>query len=43
MKKVILVLFAAGLLATSFTSCREKKTLGDEIEEVADDVEDAID
>lgn len=43
MKKVILILFAAGLLTTSFTSCREKKTVGDEIEEVADDVEDALD
>ncbi|SDW94423.1 hypothetical protein [Aequorivita viscosa] len=43
MKKVLLVLFAAGLLATSFTSCREKETVGDKIEDVADDVEDAID
>tara|TARA_R100001143_G_C3232478_1_gene75367 strand:- start:359 stop:490 length:132 start_codon:yes stop_codon:yes gene_type:complete len=43
MKKVFLVLFAAGLMATSFTSCRENKTVGDEIEDVADDVEDAVD
>ena len=42
MKKVILILFAAGLLATSFTSCREKKTVGDKIEDVADDVKDAL-
>ena len=43
MRKVFLVLFAAGLLATSFTSCREKKTVGDKIEDVADDIEDALD
>ncbi|WP_262896513.1 MULTISPECIES: hypothetical protein [Aequorivita] len=43
MKKVFLILFAAGLMATSFTSCREKKTVGDEIEDVADDIEDAVD
>ncbi len=43
MRKVILILFAVGLMTTSFTSCREKKTVGDKIEDVADDVEDAID
>ncbi len=43
MKKIFLIFFAAGLMATSFTSCREKKTVGDEIEDVADDVEDALD
>lgn len=42
MRKVILVLFAAGLMATSFTSCREKKSTGDKIEDVADDVADDI-
>tara|TARA_R100000353_G_scaffold120381_2_gene85680 strand:- start:9840 stop:9971 length:132 start_codon:yes stop_codon:yes gene_type:complete len=43
MKKVFLILFCAGLLSTSFVSCRENKTVGDEIEDVADDVEDAVD
>ncbi len=43
MKKVFLILFAAGLMSTGFTSCREKKTVGDKIEDVADDVEDAVD
>lgn len=43
MKKIFLILFAAGLMSTGFTSCREKKTVGDEIEDVADDVEDAVD
>jgi len=43
MKKLFLVLFAAGLMSTSFSSCRENKTVGDEIEDVADDVEDAVD
>lgn len=43
MKKVFLILFAAGLISIGFTSCREKKTVGDKIEDVADDVEDALD
>lgn len=43
MKKVFLVLFAAGLMATSFTSCRENKTVADDIEDVADDIGDALD
>lgn len=43
MKKSFLILFAAGLLSTGFISCRENKTVGDEIEDVADDVEDAVD
>jgi predicted small secreted protein len=43
MKKIFLILFAAGLMSTGFTSCREKKTVGDEIEDVADDIEDAVD
>ncbi|CAM3450796.1 hypothetical protein [Aequorivita lipolytica] len=42
MRKVFLILFAAGLMATSFTSCRENKTAGEEIEDVADDVADDI-
>jgi hypothetical protein len=43
MKKVFLILFAAGLMSTSFISCRENKTVADDIEDVADDVEDAVD
>lgn len=43
MKKVFLILFAAGLMATSFTSCRENHTVADDVEDVADDVEDALD
>lgn len=42
MKKVFLILFAAGLMSTSFTSCREKKTVGDKVEDVADDIKDAV-
>ena len=43
MKKYFLILFAVGLMSTSFTSCREKKTVADDIEDVADDIGDAID
>lgn len=43
MRKVFLILFAAGLMSTGFTSCREKKTVGDKVEDVADDIEDAVD
>lgn len=43
MKKVFLILFAAGLMSTGFISCRDQKTVGDKIEDVADDVEDAVD
>lgn len=43
MKKTLLILFAVGLLSTSFTSCRENKDIGDDIEDVADDVGDAFD
>ncbi|MCZ4318039.1 hypothetical protein O4H26_03460 [Aequorivita viscosa] len=43
MKKVFLILFAVGLMSASFVSCRENKTVGDEIEDVADDIEDAVD
>ncbi|HLV91954.1 MAG TPA: hypothetical protein VKX34_02435 [Aequorivita sp.] len=42
MKKVFLLLFAAGLLSTGFTSCRENKDIGDKIEDVADDVADDV-
>lgn len=43
MKKTFLILFVAGLLSTGFISCRENKSAGDKIEDVADDVEDAVD
>ena len=43
MKKIFLLVFVAGLLSTGFVSCRENKSVGDEIEDVADDVEDAVD
>ncbi len=43
MKKVFLILFAAGLMSTSFVSCRETHDTGDSIEDVADDIEDAVD
>jgi len=42
MKKIFLILFAAGLLSTGFISCRENKTVNDDIEDVADDVEDNV-
>ena len=43
MRKLFLLLFVAGLLSTGLISCRENKSAGDEIEDVADDVEDAVD
>ncbi len=43
MRKLFLLFFVAGLLSTGFVSCRENKTVGDEVEDVADDVEDAVD
>lgn len=43
MKKVFLMLFAIGLLSTGFTSCRENKDIGDDIEDVVDDIGDAFD
>ncbi|WP_262707633.1 hypothetical protein [Aequorivita ciconiae] len=43
MRKVILILFAAGLFSTSLISCRENHTVADDIEDVADDVGDALD
>jgi len=47
MKKVFLVLFAAGMLSSTFVSCRETTTVNDDVEDVADDVaddmEDALD
>ncbi len=42
MKKLFMLLFVAGLMSVSFTSCREKKeTVGDKVEDVVDDVKDA--
>ncbi|WP_262891069.1 hypothetical protein [Constantimarinum furrinae] len=43
MKRVFLLLFAAGILSTGFMSCRENKTVADDVEDVVDDAEDAID
>lgn len=44
MKRLFLILFAAGLLSTGFVSCRETNTdAEDAVEDVADDVEDAVD
>jgi len=43
MKKVFLIFLFAGLLSTGFISCRDQKSAGDQIEDVADDVEDAVD
>lgn len=46
MKRVFLILFCMGTLATTFTSCREESTgekVEDAAEDVADDVEDAVD
>lgn len=43
MKKVFLILFAVGLMSTSFVSCRENKTVADDIGDVVDDIGDAID
>lgn len=43
MKKTLLVLFAMGILGTSFISCREDKSVKDKVEDVADDIEDSVD
>ena len=40
MKRIFLMLFTAGLLATTLHSCRE--TTGDKVEDAADDVGDAV-
>lgn len=42
-RKFVLGFFMLGLMASGFTSCREEKSLGDKVEDVADDVEDAVD
>ena len=43
LRKLYLTIFMMGLLATGFTSCREEKGLGEEMEDVADDIEDSVD
>lgn len=44
MKRLFLILFVIGSIATTTTSCRENNdSAGDEIEEAADDTGDAID
>jgi len=43
MIKKILVLSIVALFAVGTSSCREEKTTGDKIEDVVDDVEDAVD
>lgn len=43
MKKLFLLLFAAGILSTGFISCRENKTVADDVEDAVDDVGDAVD
>jgi len=43
-KKLFLGLFAVGLLSTAFVSCRDEgDKVADDIEDVADDVGDALD
>ncbi|MDQ7917470.1 hypothetical protein RBU60_07780 [Mesonia sp. MT50] len=43
-KKLFLGLFAVGLLSTAFVSCRDTgDKIADDIEDVADDVGDAVD
>ncbi|MDT0293204.1 hypothetical protein ACFQ3R_08950 [Mesonia ostreae] len=43
-KKLFLGLFIMGTVATTFTSCRsEGEKVADDIEDVADDVGDAVD
>lgn len=43
MKKIALTVFAFTLLSTAMVSCRENKSAADEVEDVVDDVEDAVD
>lgn len=46
MKKVLMICLVALFLAPALTSCREKSTAekaGDAVEDVVDDVEDAVD
>lgn len=43
MKKLVLILFSMGTLATSMQSCREKKKdTGENVEEAIDETGDAI-
>lgn len=43
MKRFFLFLFAAGLLSTGFSSCRDNRDVGDDIQDVADDIGDQFD
>ena len=43
MKKVALVFVFCFAMGTVFTGCREEQSTGDKIEDVADDIEDAVD
>tara|TARA_R110002020_G_scaffold371974_8_gene583514 strand:- start:358 stop:504 length:147 start_codon:yes stop_codon:yes gene_type:complete len=42
MKRLFLTLFTVGILATSFTSCREQNSAADDVEDAVDDAGDAI-
>ncbi|WP_416444181.1 hypothetical protein ACH3O9_02815 [Leeuwenhoekiella sp. A16] len=42
MRRLFLTLFTAGLLATSFTSCRETNNAADDVEDAVDDAGDAV-
>ncbi|MGJ8685466.1 MAG: hypothetical protein ACSHWW_12625 [Nonlabens sp.] len=43
MYKKFLVLAIAAIFTFGTVSCREEKSLGDKVEDVADDIEDAVD
>jgi len=43
MKKLAFTFIVLFTMATVFTGCREEKSAGDAIEDVADDIEDAVD
>lgn len=42
MRKLFLMLFTLGIMATSFTSCRETNNAADDVEDAVDDAGDAI-
>ena len=43
MIKKFVVIAIASMFTVGTVSCREEKTLGDKVEDVADDIEDAVD
>ncbi len=43
MRKFLLLLLFLGVASVTFESCRENKTVADDVEDVVDDAEDAID